>query len=288
MIKINDLVSFIIFPIHLGIFGVIKGLFSGNEEGSRAAGVQQGFNDQAIRELRRQFNLTSKKFKPFVDAGTNALSDLVQGSTLDGLNDRLAGIFNTDTFSSLHDFRRQGTEGALAAGGLMRSGKAIESLSQLPIDVALALEGMLTGRTRDLVGIGQNSVAGEASLGSNLSNNIAGILTSSGRTAASGILTDAQSKAQGQQNLLNLAGSVAGLFSDPNLKENVKELGDIDGLKFYEWDWIPGAKGSLIEDCPRVGFMADEVKEKHPDLVREYCGLMTVDYPELINRLEAA
>ena len=75
-------------------------------------------------------------------------------------------------------------------------------------------------------------------------------------------------------------------FSDPNLKENVEEVGEIGDLKVYKWDWKPETKGTLVELCGTVGFMADEVKKLYPMFVGVFGGFDVIDYEKLLNHLE--
>ena len=76
-------------------------------------------------------------------------------------------------------------------------------------------------------------------------------------------------------------------FSDPVLKMNVEKVSDIGPLSLVQWDWIPETEGTLIEGCGTLGFMADEVEKHYPHRVSEFCGLMVIDYPGLLDDLEA-
>lgn len=281
---------------------VVGGLFGGSDAGSSAAGQQQLYNDQAIRLLKKRFNQFSKKIEPFIQAGTDALGQVVDASTPEGLDSLLGRIFNTDTFGNLVDERERSVRGQLAAGGMTRSGTAVNEIANIPTSIGLQLENLLTGRQGSLAASGQNAVSGLGSVGQQNANSVAQLLMNTGMAAGSGIITDAQSAAAGGQNLLNLAGSigsaainaggigslVSSFFSDPRLKENIEEIGSIKDLNLYSWDWIEGAKGTMIEGCPNIGFMADEVQDKYPDYVVEYCGFKTVNYPALLEILEAA
>jgi hypothetical protein len=76
------------------------------------------------------------------------------------------------------------------------------------------------------------------------------------------------------------------MFSDPRLKINIEEIGQAGNLKIHQWDWKPETKGTLVEGCSNMGFMADEVKEKYPHHIYEFGGFMVVDYPALLDELE--
>jgi len=284
-----------------------------DDAGGNAAAVQKQANDEAIAELKRQFGVTQKNIKPFLNAGKGMLPDVIEGTTASGLDSRLANIFNTDIFGSLVDERTRAVEGQLAAGGLTRSGTAINEAADVRSDIALMIEDMLNGRATNLAGSGQNAALGLGSLGAQNSSSIANLLNSSGVAGAEGILTDARSSGQAGQNGLNLAAAfggaavdaggvgslVSGFFSDPRLKENIEEIGTIYienpnnkeeplELSLSQWDWVKQTKDTIVSQCPTIGFMADKVKEIFPEYVSEFGGFMMVDYPRLLNRLEAA
>lgn len=267
----------------------ISSLFGGGGAGSGAAGQANVFAQKGIDELRRQFDITQENFAPFIEAGTGALPGVIEGTTPRGLSDRLGEIFNTDIFQRLVGERTRAVEGQLAAGGLTRSGTAIQEAANIPTSIGLALEDLLSGRLTGLAGSGQSAAAGLGGLGAQSSGNIANLFAQQGQNLASGILTDAQASARGAENVVNFATTAASIFfSDPALKENVERISHIHDLSLYEWDWIEDAKGTMIEKCGTVGFLADEVAEKYPDFVSEFCGFMVIDYPGLLDRLEAS
>lgn len=262
-------------------------------EGGSAAEQANIFAEKSIAELRRQFDLTQENILPFVAAGTGALPDVVQGITAGGLDERLAEIFGTGAFESLIGERTRAVEGQLAAGGLTRSGTAIQEAANIPTSLGLALEELLTGRATNLAASGQNAALGLGQLGAQTSGGIANLFAQQGQNLASGILTDAQARAGGISNLFSAAtlgltaGNVGG-FSDPVLKENIEAISKVGDLAIYQWDWVPETKGTMIEKCGTMGFMADEVKEKYPHHVDDFCGFMVIDYPALLDELETS
>jgi len=270
------------------------GLGGDSDAGSRGAGIEQQFNQQAIDELNRLLG-------PFISAGTGALPDVIQGTTAVGLDQRLAEIFNTNTFGSLVEERERGVRGQLSAGGLTRSGTAINEAARIPTDIGLALEQLLTNRSTNLAGTGLNAARGAG-------GGIAGLLSSSGQAGSSGLLIDAESKAAGLQNLLNLAGAAggfalggpqgaaagatlagqaggAGFFSDIRLKENIEQIGRIGNLPLYQWDWCDFTKDTIINSCPTIGFLSREVKEIYPQFVFKFGSFEGIDYASLLNEL---
>lgn len=271
--------------------GLIDSFLGTGGDGGQAASAADPFFSQAIEELRRQFDLTQQNVSPFIEAGTGALPGVIQGTTAGGLDARLAEIFDTDIFGSLVEERQRGVQGQLAAGGLTRSGTALQEAARIPTDIGLALENLLTGRGTNLATSGQNAALGLGGIGGQASAGIANTLIGQGQNLAGGILTDAQARAAGIQNLFSLgefgakAGGFGG-FSDPKLKKNVEKIAELGDLTVYQWDWIEGAKGTVIEKCMTVGFMATEVEEKYPEHVKKFCGFQTIDYPALLDELE--
>tara|TARA_R110000796_G_scaffold163505_2_gene280432 strand:- start:3452 stop:4258 length:807 start_codon:yes stop_codon:yes gene_type:complete len=260
--------------------------FTGTDDSSQAASEEVAAQQRAIAEQQRQLAETKANFDPFIQAGIGQIPALTQGASAGGLDARLAEIFGTDTFGALKDERTRALEGQLSAGGLTRSGTAIQEASAIPTDIGLALEQLLTGRSSNIAASGQNAAAGLGGISANTSGNIAQLLAQQGVSRGSGILGDAQSKAAGTQNIIDAASTAAIFFSDPSLKENIEKVGQIHDLNLYEWDWIEDTKGTMIEQCGTIGFMADEVEELYPHHVAEFGGFMVVDYPALLDEME--
>ena len=268
--------------------GLISSLFGGPSGAGPAAAEQAGvFSQKAIKELRRQFDISREDIAPFLEAGVSALPAVEAGATVPGLEARLGEIFGTDVFRDLVGERTRAIEGQLAAGGLTRSGAAIEEAAAIPTDIGLALEGLLSGRQTGLAGMGRQAAFGQAELGGQTSTAIANLLQQQGQDVASGILTQQQERAAKTEQVISLATTAAGIFfSDPALKENIESISHIGDLTLYEWDWIEGAKDTMIEKCGTIGFMADEVLDKYPHHVKVFAGFKTIDYPALLDELE--
>lgn len=211
---------------------------------------------------------------PFVEAGSSQLEGLASGATVSGLDERLGEIFNSDTFQSLIGDRERGVQSQLAAGGLTRSGAGLESIANVGSELGLQLENLLTGRSQSLAGQGLNA-----------GNSVASMFTKQGENTSSGILSDAQASAAFGSELIGVGSSI--FFSDERLKENIVELGQIGDLGLCEWDWKEFTEGTIINDCPTVGFIAQEVQEKYPEFVAEESGWLFVDYGSLMRRLQS-
>lgn len=223
-------------------------------------------------------------FDPYYNAGLTGLEGFAGASTAQGLDQMLASIMSGDAFPGLMDARRQEVESMLASSGLRRSGEAIDAAAAIPTDLALTLEGILTGRQ------GQLAESGFAA-----GSNIADLTAQVAQAIASGILgvhaQDIQSDANRESNLFDLAGSIlsggglSSVFSDPSLKENIRVMGKIGPLDLVEWDWIEDAKGTMVENMPTRGVLSTQVREHYPAFVSTFGGFDVIDYKGLYNHL---
>jgi len=228
-------------------------------------------------------------FAPYQQAGLTGLEQFQQGSTPEGLDQILSQIMGGDSFQALQDRRGEEITNMLAAGGLTRSGETIQQGADLTIDNATDLYGLLNMNQRGLVDLGFNSTS-----------QIGDLTTGVGEAIASGILGHEASKnardAQKDTNRSNLFGSLIGaggaigaasIFgSDPALKTNIQKTGKQGPLNTYKWDWIPEAKGTIIESWPNQGFLSTEVREHFPDRVKTFGGFDVIDYGHLIEDLQ--
>ena len=89
---------------------------------------------KGLAELQRQFGISQGNIDPFVQAGQGQLPFLEQGASVEGFDQILGDIMNTDIFGELVEDRTRSVEGMLAAGGDMRSGKAIKEGARIPPD----------------------------------------------------------------------------------------------------------------------------------------------------------
>ena len=94
--------------------------------------------------------------------------------------------------------------------------------------------------------------------------------------------TETQTSQPGLFNYLQLGAQAAGSLSDPRLKENVQHVGDIDGIRFYTWDWNGLGEELASAMQPKFGVMADELQKTHPELVTTGAdGYLRVNYSGL-------
>lgn len=256
---------------------------SGATDAAKQAGILQNNAAMAgIDEQRRQFDTNTGNLSPFVKAGLQFLPELMQGATAGGLDERLKQIMGGDSFKNLLDQRMQSANNGMQQAGLTRSGAALREAAQIPADLALSIEQMLTGRQSNIVGSGQNAAAGLGGFGEHQADSVTELLRRSGEVQAQSGIAQAQIAAQRSQGVM---GAAAMFFSDPRLKENMAAIGVIGPLTLFEWDWIPAARG--VMGCEMsLGFSADEVREHFPQhVVETTAGFLAIDYHALTDEL---
>lgn len=305
-------------PIGGALLGEFLNRSSGGEAAARGAasvqsqaiesgaGIEAAALEQILPMLQQQLGLTKESFSPFIQAGTGALSDLQggfqapQGTTAGGLEDIIGQIMGGEAFGGLVEQRQRGIQGQLAAGGLTRSGTALKEAAAIPTDLAFQLENLLTGRQfgaeqerisglESLVSGGRQATgAGLTASGDILSSIIEAItgkasieaagLRGSAEAQASGTLGAQQSRTSKLGNTIKTVATIASLFSDPRLKENIRVIGKVGPLNLVEWDWREEFNDTIVSKFPTMGYLSTQVKEFYPEDVHEFGGYDVIDY----------
>lgn len=159
----------------------------------------------------------------------------------------------------------QGEEAVLrnaAMTGGLRSGNVQEALAQNQQNVLNSLVGQRLS--------GLSSLAGLGSYAPQIASTISGI----GQTQGQGLIASAQAQQATNQgatsNILGLGGlglQAWNAFSDKRLKKNISFVEEVNGNRYYIWEWNDTAQelyGLLGED---YGVIAQEVEEKTPSAV---------------------
>ena len=188
-----------------GITGANKAGKAGQQAGQQQADAAQ----QGIDEQRRQFDAITKLMAPYVQSGTNALSQLnaITGqSGADAQKKAISGFEQSDIFKSL---TQQGEnsilQNASATGGL-RGGNVQAALSQFRPEVLNSLIDQQYGRLSGLTQMGQNSASNQASLGMQSANNISNLFANRGAALAGGTIAAGNTRRQSFGDALNVAG----------------------------------------------------------------------------------
>jgi hypothetical protein len=77
-------------------------------------------------------------------------------------------------------------------------------------------------------------------------------------------------------SVLNAGSTLAGIFSDARVKEDIAPIGTRAGHNWYRFRYTWDAPGRV-----REGVMAQEVRETRPDAVIDNNGILMVDYDRL-------
>ena len=259
---------------------LIGGL-SGDTGGKAAEEAAEIFNQEIIR----QFEQSQANLRPFLEAAQRQLPGIERQLSVGGLYETL-GALEPQVESLLAPLSARSTEAAqerLARAGLTGMDSAAAEAGQLDPSIAtqlaLGAESDLFGRRVGLAGIGEGVGGALSELGQRTGGQIAQSNLQAAQMAQ-------QAQAQGQQNVLGIAGLVSSFFSDERLKKNVEQIGEYKGLRIIRWDW----KDYVPEEWRdiTVGFSAQDILESYPQFVHSKEGFLAIDKPGLIEHLEAA
>ncbi len=261
----------------------------------KGAGIESDFIRQAMESLQGFGG-----YSPYMEAGQGALAGLQEGSTVEGFGNRLNEIIGGDAYGGLVDERMRSLQASLAASGLRRSGHAMNEAAAIPLDAAMGIEGLLSGRQAGMAELGFNATQSQGGL----ERAIAGLLTSQGQAEAGGVTSAGEAQASGvigelawqnkqkqdsnenRNQLIGLGIAALSAFSDPRLKKNIKKEGKTRPLDLISWEWIDEAKNTIVAKCNTFGFLSTQVKAVYPDCVSEFGGFDVVNYGEVTRRLK--
>lgn len=274
---------------------------SAKKAASRAAGKQEAMGREAIELQRETRDLMREDLAPFRDIYTPEIGQQLTGLATQGAD--FSGIQALQPFDPMQDqsfraladeasrrvFSNQAARGKLGSGGTaealqnqlvglgegMRAQRAAEQAQQFGQQMQLATvpQQQQFNQLMNLAGIGQSAAAGQASAAGTAGTNISELLTGIGNAQAAGLVGGAQAKSQALGGLMQLAGMGAAM-SDIRAKENIKPVGDINGIPWFTFDYIDGEKN-------QQGTMAQLIQDDYPDAVVEIDGMLHVDYGKL-------
>lgn len=196
----------------INLLGQLFGGRGSTRAGGQAAQAETAANQQAIDALIKQLDISRLDVDPFIRAGQEALPGVIEGTTAGGLDARLGRIADTDIFGTLLEERERASQSQLAARGQRFSGEGARAAAEIPTDLLLQLEQLLTQRGTGLAGSGQNAALGLASQQATTAGGIGNLFSRSGQSTGAGILTDAQARAAQSQQTLNAIASFGKAF----------------------------------------------------------------------------
>ncbi|MEO9497712.1 MAG: tail fiber domain-containing protein [Vibrio splendidus] len=236
--------------------------------GKTAAEASQSAADTSAQYQQQALDYLKQSQEPLLEAQKFGLSGLMDyyGGNQQGVVD---AAMESPYYTSM---LTQGEEAVLrnaAATGGLRGGNVQSALTTNNQNVLNSAIGQQLGGLQTLSGF-QPNTAGVANLTSGIGN-----------TLAQGQLGAAQAEQQGIGNLINLGTSVAGMFSDENLKDDVKKVGIVNGYNWYSWTWNSIAEGLGLKGESQ-GVLAQEVEKVKPELIGESQGYKTVNYEGIL------
>lgn len=247
---------------------------------------QQSVIDQAKRETVRDFEMNTLPGVGRQAAGAGAFGGsrqaLLESEAYRNLNRNLSDIQERGSQASFTNAQDQYFKTIQGASDLAKSTAQTALLGQNAVNSDVNLMTGLGQTERGLnqaqLDVGYNNFQNKMNypinalniLGSSLGNvspYFSMVGTPSGGGSNSSFLGDLGSIASTGMQLYSL-------FSDKNLKENIKEVGELDnGLPVYKYNY----KGS---PTTQIGVMAQDVEKKKPEAVGERAGYKTVNYDE--------
>lgn len=180
-----------------------------------AANAQNEASDRSIEEQRRQFDAIQELMKPYVNAGTGALSSQQDLLGLNGADKQQAAINSINNSPAMQTYLQQGENAILqnaAATGGLRGGNTQSALSQFRPQLLNQLINQQYQNLGGLTSLGQNAAAGVGNAGMQSANNISNLLQSVGQANAGNALAQGQANANMWNGLSNAAGNAAGLY----------------------------------------------------------------------------
>lgn len=165
---------------------LLSGYQTGLHKGGagKAASAQSDATNRGIDLQRDQWQTTMSNLSPYMAAGQPALQQLQSLSTLQGQNDALNGYYGSSQFSNLaNQARYQQLASAEATGGLGSTATANGLAALAPQLGQNWLSNQMQNQS-NLLGIGMNAAAGQASAGQSYANNTQQLLQQNANSVA--------------------------------------------------------------------------------------------------------
>ena len=261
-----------------GIIGGIASDLTGSTaaDAARAAAQTQVDSGQlAIDELRRSAGEGQAFLEPFSQLGQQGLD---QSNFLTDPNAQFDFLQNNPLFQMGLDNANRVTQQSAASRGRLSAGDTLQQLNNNALLTAQPLIANQQNSIQNLLNQGLQTAQGQGNIAIGQGTNIANTTTDIGAALAGGQVGAANARGQGASNILGAGAQLAGLFSDPRLKENIKATGNKNGFNTYTWDWNEIALVKLGLAGSSEGVMADEVQAIMPDAVKYKDGFMHVNY----------
>ena len=221
-----------------GVLGSIGGALGINTDAQqkaigRAGAASEASIGKGIAEIRGSQAATLAELQPFAQAGLGALPNVQQSATLEGFGGNLDAILNSGVLDQFINERQRAADASFGRAGLTRSGAAGQAAADIPAELALQFEALLSGRQGNLLNTGLNASSNLASIRQGNAANIANLFAGQGQAQASTILGQQQAQQAGSSNLLSLASLGAGFAGAGGFGGGGAPLGGGSGIASF-------------------------------------------------------
>jgi hypothetical protein len=233
---------------------------------------QARLEEIAAREAAQGF------FNPFAGVAEGAVD---QAGFLTDPNAQFEFLQNNPIFQASLGNANRATDARAAAGGRLSAGDTLLQLSNNFLSTASPLIQGQKNSILDLLGLGQGIATSQANTAIGQGTALSGLAQNAGNVRAAGIGAQAQNQQQATNNLLQLGGTIAAMFSDSRLKANVEIIGNEKGYDIWRWDWNDEAYEKFGLSGEYTGVMFSDVLELNPEAAMYQDGYGKVDYQKI-------
>ena len=179
----------------MGLFSLIGSVIGGNKAkkaSKKAQAIQQEYQQKALDEQRRQFDVTRADYAPYLQSGLGGLSGLSDLIGINGADAQSAGLVGVQNSPALASVIRNGEEALLAnasATGGLRGGNMQRGLADFRSDAFADQLNQQIARLAGLAGLGQGATDSVSKFGANTSDNVSNIYGTMGASNAAQILS---------------------------------------------------------------------------------------------------
>jgi hypothetical protein len=195
---------------------IVGGYLSSNSQkdaANTAAQAQTESSQLGIDEQRRQFDAIQELLKPYVNAGTGALSGQQDLLGLNGAPAQQNAIDAIKTSPQFQALTQQGQDAILAnasATGGLRGGNVQAALAQFQPQLLSQLIQQQYARLGDITSVGQNAAAGVGNAGMHSADQVTQLLGEQGSAASGAALAAGKADSQFYNTLNSAFGTFMG------------------------------------------------------------------------------
>lgn len=220
----------------------------------------------------------SALFDPFKGIGQQGLG---KADFLTDADAQFDFLQNNPLFQSILEQNNQATGQAqdnlfksAAARGRLSAGDTLQQINTLGENSARNL--LLS--SAPLIQGQKQSIGDLLNFGLTTASNQGNLRTGQAAAEAGGIVGAANARGDRAKGIVDLGMQLAGSFSDPQLKDNIKLIGSENNHNIYTWDWNDNAL-ELGLTGSSTGVLANEVKKVMPEAIKMHeSGYMLVNY----------